>query len=64
MFSNITWNEKSVSVNNLTFYLQVYQKEDIRNKQDAFVFYKDKKLVDMYKTFFQSLTPPPQVSII
>lgn len=51
MFENLNWQEKKVVINNLDFWLQVYQKEDIRNKKDAFVFYKDKKLIDMYKTF-------------
>lgn len=57
MFKNIIWQKEKVLVNNLTFGLQVHLKEDIRDQSQGFVFYKDKKLIDMYMSYFQSLTP-------
>lgn len=57
MFNAIHWHEEKVVVNNLTFHLQVYLKEDIREHAESFVFYKDKKLIDMYSSYFQSITP-------
>lgn len=53
-FSGLVWEENKVSLNEIDFWLQVYLKEDIRNKREGFVFYKDKKLIDMYVAFFNS----------
>lgn len=55
MFNNIIWQKEKVLVNSLTFGLQVHLKEDIRDHSKGFVFYKDKKLIDMYISYFKSL---------
>lgn len=55
MFNTIIWEKERVLLNNLVFGLQVHLKEDIRDQSGNFVFYKDRKLIDMYASFFKSL---------
>lgn len=55
MFNTILWNGETVSVNQHTFHLQVHLQDDIRPHREGFVFYKDKKLIDMYASFFQHM---------
>lgn len=52
MFEKVSWLKDKVVFNDYEFFLQVYSGDDIRKKKDAFVFYKDKKLIDMYQRFF------------
>ncbi len=60
MFNTIIWEKDKIKVNDLTFGLQVHLKEDIRNQHEGLVFYKDKKLIDMYESYFLSLNPQPR----
>lgn len=55
MFEKIKWYKHKILLNDKTFHLQVHLEEDIREKHDAFVFYKDKKLIDMYDQFFKQI---------
>lgn len=55
MFDTIVWEKEKILLNNLAFGLQIHLKEDIRDQSNGFVFYKDKKLIDMYQSFFKSL---------
>lgn len=54
MLNKIDWKENTLLLDNLEFALQVHLKDDIRKETTGFVFYKDKKLIDMYEAFFKS----------
>jgi hypothetical protein len=54
MLNKIDWKENTLLLDNLEFALQVHLKDDKRNETTGFVFYKDKKLIDMYEAFFKS----------
>lgn len=64
MFNTIIWEKEKIKVNDLTFGLQVHLKEDIRSQHQGLVFFKDKKLIDMYESYFLSLIPRPQFNHI
>jgi cephalosporin hydroxylase len=50
----ILWQDDTIQLDDLTFGLQVHHHEDIRKGNEGFVFYKDKKLIDMYQDFFKT----------
>jgi cephalosporin hydroxylase len=50
----IKWHDTTLAIDNLTFGLQVHHEKDIRKDNPGFVFYKDKKLIDMYQDFFRT----------
>ncbi len=54
MFKNIIWEQDRMLLNNLTYQLQHTKTDNWPDNVDCFIFYKIKKLVDQYETYFNN----------
>src|SRR5262252_2148032 len=57
MFENLKWQKDRMLLNNLVFRLQHFTADDWELGDECFIFYKIKKLVDQYETFFNTRIP-------
>ena len=54
MFKNLIWKNDRMLLNGLTYRLQHNKSESWEGGSDHFIFYKIKKLVDQYDTYFKN----------
>lgn len=54
MFKNLTWQHDRMLLNGLTYRLQHNKSDNWDGGTDHFIFYKIKKLVDQYDTYFKN----------
>ncbi len=53
-FTTLNWQSDRLLLNDLTFRLQHQKSDEWNGDANHFIFYKDKKLLDQYQTFFDT----------
>jgi hypothetical protein len=54
MFQTLNWQHDKMLLNDLVFRIQHTKNDNWQDGDDHFIFYKIKKLIDQYDTFFKN----------